>query len=290
MLALAVPRLAAPVLVLAAAIAYSRVYLGVHYPLDVIAGAALGRSCRYSSSPACSSPATITATAASQADPDADAAAAGADDRIGDRDQPDQDEHGRERAERDDDQRLGRRGRELEADAAKRGEADDGEADQEDELAGRAAVPAGHGQGRPLDGMTRIPARERGHGEHEASGPGSRLPEREDAGPRTEADVSKLAWGRSPPLGLRRVHGSDTEDVLHLLEDQHHDHGHRQQEASEHEPEAKPRPLACAPLLDARRATSAVVVVGPARPSADRASGARRAGSGSVPARPRGKV
>lgn len=42
MLALLVPRLAVPVLLLAAAIAYSRVYLGVHYPLDVIGGAALG--------------------------------------------------------------------------------------------------------------------------------------------------------------------------------------------------------------------------------------------------------
>jgi len=37
-----VPRLAAPVFVLAALIAASRVYLGVHYPLDVLGGAALG--------------------------------------------------------------------------------------------------------------------------------------------------------------------------------------------------------------------------------------------------------
>jgi membrane-associated phospholipid phosphatase len=42
MIALLVPRLAVPVLLLAAAIAFSRVYVGVHYPLDVLAGAALG--------------------------------------------------------------------------------------------------------------------------------------------------------------------------------------------------------------------------------------------------------
>ena len=41
-LALAVPRLAVPLYLLATVIAFSRVYVGVHYPLDVVAGAALG--------------------------------------------------------------------------------------------------------------------------------------------------------------------------------------------------------------------------------------------------------
>jgi membrane-associated phospholipid phosphatase len=41
-IAWAAPRLAAPAFVLAAGIAWSRVYVGVHWPLDVLGGAALG--------------------------------------------------------------------------------------------------------------------------------------------------------------------------------------------------------------------------------------------------------
>ena len=41
-LAWRLPRLAVPAYVLAAAIAWSRVYVGVHWPLDVLGGAALG--------------------------------------------------------------------------------------------------------------------------------------------------------------------------------------------------------------------------------------------------------
>ena len=41
-LALAVPRLRVPLFALAALIAFSRVYVGVHYPFDVLAGAVLG--------------------------------------------------------------------------------------------------------------------------------------------------------------------------------------------------------------------------------------------------------
>jgi undecaprenyl-diphosphatase len=41
-LAAALPRLRVPLFALAALIAFSRVYVGVHYPSDVVGGAALG--------------------------------------------------------------------------------------------------------------------------------------------------------------------------------------------------------------------------------------------------------
>ena len=41
-LALAVPRLRWPLYALAALIAFSRVYVGVHFPFDVLAGAVIG--------------------------------------------------------------------------------------------------------------------------------------------------------------------------------------------------------------------------------------------------------
>jgi len=41
-LSFAFPRLAPIMLVLAAAVAFSRIYVGVHYPLDIVGGAVLG--------------------------------------------------------------------------------------------------------------------------------------------------------------------------------------------------------------------------------------------------------
>ena len=64
------PRLRVPLYVLATLIALSRTYVGVHFPLDVLAGAAwgllVGLGLRQSSSTARSRPPTITPSAASR--------------------------------------------------------------------------------------------------------------------------------------------------------------------------------------------------------------------------------
>jgi undecaprenyl-diphosphatase len=44
-LALILPRFGVPLLLLAAAVAYSRLYVGVHYPLDSLGGLAVGVTC-----------------------------------------------------------------------------------------------------------------------------------------------------------------------------------------------------------------------------------------------------
>ena len=143
-IAWASPRLAVPAFVLAALVAWSRVYVGVHWPLDVLGGAALG---------------VLVATALlklargrprlrpgrQQADPDADPAAGGRRNRVGDRDQADQDEDRRERAERDHDEALGHRRRQLEAELAQRRPARAARArSKKTSLPERARVPGDH--------------------------------------------------------------------------------------------------------------------------------------------------
>ena len=49
LIAFAVPRLAVPLFALAASVAWSRVYVGAHYPLDTLAGALYGTCLLYTS-------------------------------------------------------------------------------------------------------------------------------------------------------------------------------------------------------------------------------------------------
>ena len=138
-----------PLFVLAALIAWSRVYVGVHYPLDVLAGAA-PRACagRYSSSAARSSPADDYAQRGQQADPDADPAAVGGEDRSGI-------EISRIRtkivasAPSAITTRLsGTAGGSSKPASRSATSSEHGEADEEDELAEHARVPADHAERR----------------------------------------------------------------------------------------------------------------------------------------------
>ena len=109
-----------------------------------------GARCRYSSSAARSSPATISSDRRDQADEDPDPAAGRGEERVRDRDDADEHEDRRERAERDEHEALGHGRRQLDPGLAERLEDERREPDEEDELAERARVPAGDRQRQPV--------------------------------------------------------------------------------------------------------------------------------------------
>jgi undecaprenyl-diphosphatase len=147
----AVPRLAPMFVLLAATIAFSRVYVGVHYPSDVLAGAAVGVFV--------ATALLLLGRALQRSQPDRPVSRAGV--FVRNRYDTDEDEHGGSRAQHDEEDALGEASRKLDACCPAGREYDDSYTEDEDELSDRAGVPAEHGDRRTLRGRSRVPAHER---------------------------------------------------------------------------------------------------------------------------------
>src|SRR3954451_17918514 len=111
------------------------------------------------------------ADGAQQRDTDADPAPVVGHELLRDRDQPDDDEDGRERAQGDDHEALGHSRGQLDAKVAQDAERDDGCADAEHELPEHACVPADH-RNRGAAVRADVPAHERREHQDDARDPG----------------------------------------------------------------------------------------------------------------------
>src|SRR5207302_4103803 len=128
----------------------------------------------------------------------------------------DEREDRRQRAEGNHDQALRDRRRELDPGLAEREERKNGQADEEDELAERARMPADHAEReRAARLRARVPVGERRDREHEARDQRQQLADRPEPSPDARVElVPERPWRRRGRAreGLRRLHWTEYGD------------------------------------------------------------------------------